>query len=104
MGYVLSNLSIGRKLLLGFGLVVVVALGVASVGFINIFALLERGDLMTGIAESQVHLLRAKVAQQEYVRSGSLDLWISGLRAARPGVAHGYAVSVGRASRVPLEQ
>ncbi|SEB95760.1 methyl-accepting chemotaxis protein [Pseudomonas mohnii] len=73
MGYVLSNLSIGRKLLLGFGLVVVVALGVASVGFINIFALLERGDLMTGIAESQIHLLRAKVAQQDYVRSGSPD-------------------------------
>ena len=73
MGYVLSNLSIGRKLLLGFGLVVVVALGVASVGFINIFALLERGDLMTGIAESQIHMLRAKVAQQDYVRSGSPD-------------------------------
>lgn len=71
MRYALGNLSVGRKLLLGFGLVVVVALSVASVGFINVFTLLERGDLMTGIAESQIHLLKAKVAQQDYVQSGS---------------------------------
>ena len=73
MWQVLNDLSVGRKLLVGFGLVVMLALGVAGAGFYSIFALFERGDLMTGVAESQIHLLRAKVAQQTYLHDGSTD-------------------------------
>ncbi|MDH4874451.1 methyl-accepting chemotaxis protein [Pseudomonas sp. BN515] len=73
MGHVLDNLSVGRKLLIAFGLVVILSLGVAGAGLYSVLALFSRGDLMTGVAESQIHLLRAEVAQQNYRLDGSLD-------------------------------
>jgi len=69
----LNNLSVGKKLLCGFSATVALALYVASAGVLGIFALFEHGDLMTGVSESQIHLLKAEVAQQKYRIDGALD-------------------------------
>jgi methyl-accepting chemotaxis protein len=69
----LDNLSVSRKLLCGFGITVLLALSVAGAGFYGIFALFERGDLMTGVSESQISLLKAEVAQQNYRLDGALE-------------------------------
>lgn len=69
----LDNFSVGKKLFCGFGLTVLLALGVAGAGFYGIFALFERGDLMTGVSESQIILLKAEVAQQNYRVDGELE-------------------------------
>ncbi|MBA1200386.1 methyl-accepting chemotaxis protein [Pseudomonas capeferrum] len=69
----LSDLSIGSKLRLGFGLLTALALGVAAVGFYSIFTLFERGDFITGVAEINARQLQAQVAQKDYLLSGSAE-------------------------------
>lgn len=69
----LDDFAVGTKLFCGFGVTVLLALGVAGAGFYGIFTLFERGDLMTGVSESQISLLKAEVAQQNYRIDGALE-------------------------------
>ncbi|MGY3306231.1 methyl-accepting chemotaxis protein [Pseudomonas sp. PvR086] len=69
----LDNVSVSKKLFWGFGITVLLALSVAGAGFYGMFALFERGDLMTGVSESQILLLKAEVAQQNYRVDGALE-------------------------------
>lgn len=69
----LSDLSVGRKLWLGFGLLTALALGVAAVGFYSVFTLFERGDFITGVADVNARQLQAQVAQKDYLLSGSAE-------------------------------
>lgn len=69
----LDNLSVSKKLFCGFGITALLALSVAGAGFYGVFTLFERGDLMTGVSESQISLLKAEVAQQSYRVDGALE-------------------------------
>ncbi len=69
----LDNISVSKKLFYGFGITAALALGVAATGFYGIFSLFERGDLMTGVSESQILLLKAEVSQQSYRIDGVLE-------------------------------
>ncbi|WLH65199.1 methyl-accepting chemotaxis protein [Pseudomonas sp. FP2300] len=69
----LDNLSVGKKLFCSFGITVSLALGVAGASFYSAFALFQIGDLMTGVSESQILLLKAEVAGQNYRIDGALE-------------------------------
>jgi len=67
---VLGDLSVGAKLLLGFGLVLLVTLGVAATAFHSLGVLQQRGEQSRHESSIQALILRARIAEKEF----ALDL------------------------------
>ncbi|TNF83880.1 methyl-accepting chemotaxis protein [Pseudomonas sp. ICMP22404] len=67
---VLGNLSVGAKLSLGFGLVLLVTLGVAVTAFRSLGVLQQRGEQLRQESSIQALILRARIAEKEF----ALDL------------------------------
>ncbi|MBO1537263.1 methyl-accepting chemotaxis protein [Pseudomonas sp. OA65] len=67
---VLGNLSVGAKLLLGFGLVLLVTLGVALTAFRSLGVLQQRGEQSRQESSIQALILRARIDEKAF----ALDL------------------------------
>lgn len=67
---VLANLSVGGKLSLGFGLVLLVTLGVAVTAFRSLSVLQQRGEQSRQESSIQALILRARIAEKAF----ALDL------------------------------
>ncbi|WRV66309.1 methyl-accepting chemotaxis protein [Pseudomonas frederiksbergensis] len=67
---VLGNLSVGAKLLLGFGLVLLVTLGVALTAFRSLGVLQQRGEQSRQASAVQALILRARIDEKAF----ALDL------------------------------
>jgi len=67
---VLANLSVGAKLSLGFGLVLLVTLGVALTAFRSLGVLQQRGEQSRQESSIQALILRARIAEKAF----ALDL------------------------------
>ncbi|AHL34603.1 chemotaxis protein [Pseudomonas brassicacearum] len=63
---VLGNLSVGAKLSLGFGLVLLVTLGVAATAFRSLGVLQQRGEQSRQESSIQALILRARIAEKEF--------------------------------------
>ena len=63
---VLGNLSVGAKLSLGFGLVLLFTLGVALTAFHSLGVLQARGEQSRDEAATQVLILQARIAEKEF--------------------------------------
>src|SRR3990167_2707921 len=63
---VLGNLSVGAKLSLGFGLVLLFTLGVALTAFHSLGVLQARGEQSRDEAATQVLILQASIAEKEF--------------------------------------
>lgn len=66
---VLGNLSVGAKLLLGFGLVLLLTMGVALAAFRSLDVLHQHTEQMTIESRIQMSILRARVAEKEFALS-----------------------------------
>lgn len=66
---VLGNLSVGAKLSLGFGLVLLFTLGVALTAFHSLGVLQARGEQSRGEAAIQALILQARIAEKEFALS-----------------------------------
>lgn len=67
---VLGNLSVGAKLSLGFGLVLLVTLGVATTAFRSLGLLQQRGEQSRQESSIQALMLRARIDEKAF----ALDL------------------------------
>ncbi|MCP2074238.1 UNVERIFIED_ORG: methyl-accepting chemotaxis protein [Pseudomonas lini] len=76
---VLGNLSVGAKLSLGFGLVLLVTLGVAATAFHSLGVLQQRGEQSRQESSIQALILRARIAEKAF----ALDLAPQGLEQVR---------------------
>ncbi len=66
-----SNLTVSKKLYLGFGLVLLLTLAVAGTGFMAIAAILDRQALMSNISLINVSVNKAGERQAVFAASGS---------------------------------
>ncbi|MEK1905651.1 MAG: methyl-accepting chemotaxis protein, partial [Pseudomonas sp.] len=66
---VLGNLSVGAKLSLGFGLVLLFTLGVAATAFHSLGVLQQRSEQLRAEASSQALILQARIAEKEFALS-----------------------------------
>lgn len=62
----LVDLSIGRKLLLAFGFLLIIALGVAGLGFYSMFAIFQQGTFITLISDINARQLEVQIAQRDF--------------------------------------
>ena len=69
----LIDLSIGKKLLLAFGFLAVIALGVAGIGFYSMFAIFQQGTFITTISDINARQLEVQIAQRDFALSRSRD-------------------------------
>lgn len=69
----LIDLSIGKKLLLAFGFLAVIALGVAGIGFYSMFAIFQQGTFITTISDINARQLEVQIAQRDFALSRSAD-------------------------------
>ena len=76
---VLGNLSVGAKLSLGFGLVLLVTLAVAVTAFRSLGVLQQRGEQSRQESSIQALILRARIAEKAF----ALDLAPQGLEQVR---------------------
>jgi methyl-accepting chemotaxis protein len=69
----LIDLSIGKKLLLAFGFLVVIALGVAGIGFYSMSAIFQQGTFITIISDINARQLEVQIAQRDFALTRSAD-------------------------------
>lgn len=78
---VLGNLSVGVKLLLGFGLVLLVTLGVALTAFRSLGVLQQRGEQSRQESAIQALILRARIDEKPFALDLARSAWS---KSARP--------------------
>ena len=62
----LGNLSVGAKLWLGFGLVLLLTAGVAITAFTSIGSLQQRSERLRGELQVQARVLQARIAEKDF--------------------------------------
>ncbi|XVN15984.1 methyl-accepting chemotaxis protein [Pseudomonas corrugata] len=79
---VFGNLSVGAKLSLGFGLVLLVTMAVAVTAFRSLGVLQQRGEQSRQESSTQAQILRARIAEKAF----ALDLAPQGLDQVREAI------------------
>ena len=62
----LTNLSVGKKLIGGFGLVLLLTLGVAGTGFVAVDEILGRARQIEQLSSVNASILAARGAERDY--------------------------------------
>ncbi|MBN7124137.1 methyl-accepting chemotaxis protein [Erwinia billingiae] len=65
----LENIRVGRKLMLGFGLVLILSIAVAACGIKNLRDIAERADKLSQLKNINDQFSQAKDARQQYVKT-----------------------------------
>ncbi|MCI0916261.1 HAMP domain-containing protein [Pseudomonas stutzeri] len=66
LGRLLGNLSVGAKLWIGFGLVLLLTSGVAATAFYSIATLQQRGEKLRAELQVQARVLQARIAEKDF--------------------------------------
>nr|WP_043310420.1 methyl-accepting chemotaxis protein [Pseudomonas sp. ML96] len=66
LGRLLGNLSVGAKLWVGFGLVLLLTAGVAATAFSSISTLQQRSERLRGELQVQARVLQARIAEKDF--------------------------------------
>lgn len=77
---IFANLSVGKKLLLGFAMVLLLTLAVAATGFVAVDSILNRSSQSTQLAAINAAILEARGQERDYALTRS-DASASALRA-----------------------
>jgi methyl-accepting chemotaxis protein len=62
----LGNVSVSRKLSIGFGLVLLLTLIISSTGWSGVSSLIKRGDRLAAISQASEHTLELRTARMSY--------------------------------------
>lgn len=65
---VFGNLSVGCKLSLGFGIVLLLTLGVAATAFNSLNLLQKRSEFLRSESATQAHVLKARIAEKTFAQ------------------------------------
>ncbi|WP_296266256.1 methyl-accepting chemotaxis protein [Pseudomonas sp. UBA6562] len=73
LSQLLGNISVNRKLAMGFGLVLLLTLVAAATGWMGLRNVIERGDKLGNISEVLQLTQDLRIARQQYQRKGNPD-------------------------------